>query len=74
MRIKSWKFDKKNAENQQKKFFKNLNTSVDVSILNDYLPQYSLIMTPTDDKAKLVKIYCYVCEVHEKVKASLSTF
>ena len=23
-------------------------------------------MTPTDNKAKLVKIYCYVCEMYEK--------
>ena len=39
---------------------------MNIIILDDYLPQYSLSMTPTDNKAKLVKIYCYVCEMYEK--------
>ena len=39
---------------------------MNISTLEDYLPQYSLIMTPTDNKAKLVKIYCYVCDICKK--------
>jgi len=39
---------------------------MNIIVLGDYLPQYSLSMTPTDNEAKLIKIYCYVYEMYEK--------
>ena len=30
------------------------------------MPHNSQVMTPTDNKAKLVKIYCYVCDICKK--------
>ena len=31
-----------------------------------HLDNDSLLMTPTDNKTKLVKIYYYICEMYEK--------
>jgi hypothetical protein len=45
-----------------KQFFKCLHIFVRISKLEDYLPGNFQFMIPTDNKTKLVKIYCYVCE------------
>jgi len=39
---------------------------MNISILEDCLPHNYLIMTFTDNKAKLVKIYYYVCDIFKK--------
>jgi hypothetical protein len=49
------------------KRFKKLHIYMNIIILDNYLLQYSLIMTPTDNEAKLVKIIIMYAKCMRKI-------